>query len=146
MWNEEKKQIEFQGKPKRAKRWEIWVAKIWINIGSELSKDSFFTRPVLVVWNHMWWDLVAIIPITSKYNDNYSSFLFEIHNFEKYGLRRKSYLCLNHLKTISIKRLTRRVNGYYRWTYEKQMLSPNFMNMILDKICILIKKHPKNKP
>ncbi len=143
LWNEEKKKLEFSSsKIKKVKRWEIWLAKIWINIGSEISKDGAFERPVLVVSNHMWWDLVWIVPITTKYNKNCGQFLLKIQNYEKYWLNKQSYLCLNHFKMISAKRLIFRLNWFYRWNNKKSLVLNSFINLVLDTICNLNKKHP----
>ena len=109
-WNNEKIFIDKFWKIKRVKNGELWVAKIWVNIWSEISKNWDFVRPVLVVRNHMWGDLISIIPITTKYNDNYSKFLLEIKNYGKYWLSKKSYLSLNNFKTISCKRLVYKIN------------------------------------
>ena len=118
-WNKEKKFLEFyKSKWKIVKKWEIWVAKIWINIWSEISKDWEFSRPVLVVKTHLWWDLVWVIPFTSKYSHRYSKYLLEFENFEKYGLSQKSYLILNQFKIISLRRLDRVLNNTVKkWSH-----------------------------
>jgi mRNA-degrading endonuclease toxin of MazEF toxin-antitoxin module len=90
--------------------------KIWVNLWSEVSKDNNFTRPVLVISNFLWWDLVWIIPFTTKYNERYSKFLYELVDYDKYWLNEKSYLLLNQFKTVSIKRLDRLLNNKpYKW-------------------------------
>ncbi len=44
-WNELKKKLEFgKSRKKDAKVWEIWWYWEWVNIGSEISKDSKFIR------------------------------------------------------------------------------------------------------
>jgi hypothetical protein len=55
IWNEEKKKIQFSKKKrgKRVLRGEIWIAKIGVNLGNEISKDGNFSRPVLVLRDHM---------------------------------------------------------------------------------------------
>lgn len=112
LWNKEKKFIEFfKKKNKIVKIWEIWIAKIWINLWSEISKDWDYSRPVLVISNFLWWDLVWIVPFTTKYKDKYKKYLLEFNDFEKFWLKEKSYLVLNQFKTISIKRLERKLNN-----------------------------------
>jgi mRNA-degrading endonuclease toxin of MazEF toxin-antitoxin module len=94
------------------------MTKIWINVWSEISKDWEFSRPVLVMKSHLWWDLVWVIPFTSKYSNRYSKFLLEFEDFEKYGLSQKSYLILNQFKIISLKRLDRKLNDTAKkWIY-----------------------------
>ncbi len=140
-WNKEKIFIELNNKIKRnAKNGEIWLAKIGINIWWEISKDWKFVRPVLIVSTFMWWDLVWIIPITTKFNDSYAKFLLEILEYEKYWLDKKSYLCLNQFRTISLKRLESRINWFYRWKYHKKLISNSFINIALEKIILLNKK------
>lgn len=140
-WNKDKQNIEFNWNAyKRVKVWEIWVAKIWVNIWWELSKDGWFFRPVLVVSNFMWWDLIWVIPITTQYNSNYKEFLLKIDNYNNYWLDRESYLCLNQFRTISIKRLSNRLNWFYRWKYHKKILRKSFINIVLDKVFDLNKK------
>lgn len=122
--------IEKYSKIKRVKIWEIWLAKVWVNIWSEISKDWKFLRPVLVIKNYLWWDLVWIIPITWQYNESYSDFLFEIRNFKKYGLSINSYLSLNNFKTISLKRLIYKINDkYIDWQY-KFLLKKSYLNIV----------------
>lgn len=112
IWNREKKFLEFyKNKLKIVKKWEIWMTKVWINIWSEISKDWEFSRPVLVLKSHLWWDLVWVIPFTSKYSNRYSKFLLEFEDFEKYWLSQKSYLILNQFKIISLRRLDRILNN-----------------------------------
>ncbi len=55
IWNEEKKKVQFSKKKrgKRILRGEIWIAKIGMNIGNEISKDGNFSRPVLVIRDHI---------------------------------------------------------------------------------------------
>ena len=133
-WNNEKIFIDKFWKIKRVKNGELWVAKIWVNIWSEISKNWDFVRPVLVLRNHMWGDLISIIPITTKYNDNYSKFLLEIKNYGKYWLSKKSYLSLNNFKTISCKRLVYKINDKkINWRY-KYLVKENYLKIIKNKL------------
>ena len=130
-WNNEKQNIEFNWKIKKVKKWEIWVTKIWVNIWSEISKDWKYLRPVLIVSNHMWWDLVWIIPITTKYNKNYDKFLIEIEDYNSYGLKEKSYFSINNFKTISLKRLQFKINWYFRKKQKNRLVSEKFIKKVL---------------
>jgi mRNA-degrading endonuclease toxin of MazEF toxin-antitoxin module len=113
IWNDEKQKIDFSKKinRKRVNIGEIWICKIGVNIGSEISKDEKFQRPVLIISNFLGGDLVAILPMSTKFNEKYKEFYLEIENFENYGLNQKTYLLLNHFKTISTKRLVKRINN-----------------------------------
>ncbi len=144
-WNKQKQFLEFRkNKPKRVKSWEIWIAQVGVNLGSEISKDGDFSRPVLVISNFLWWDIVWVIPLTTHYNTNFSQFLYPIKNWKKFGLHRESFLCLNQFKTMSTKRLTRQLNG--RKNQGKQVpLIPHWeLEKIKDEIYmkILQKKNP----
>ena len=137
-WNKKKKNIEFYWNGfKRTKIWEIWIDNIWINIGNEISKDWKFQRPVLICTKWMWWDLVWIIPITTKYNENLSKYLIKIIDFEKYWLKYKSYLCINQFWFISKKRLVKRINSFNREKYIKP-ISIRYIKNILEKLFKII--------
>ena len=60
---------------------------------------------------HLWWDLVSVVPFTTKYSTRYKKHLYEFKNFEKYWLNEKSYLILNQFKIMSLKRLDRKLNN-----------------------------------
>ncbi len=139
-WNKQKFFIEkYKNKRKFVNIWEIWIIKIWVNIGSEISKDWFFTRPILIMSNFLWWDLVWVIPFTTQYNSNYSEYLLELENFEKYWLNKKSYLVLNQFKIVSMKRLTRLLNSTKSW---KQKVSKEKISEIQEYyIKTVIKKN-----
>jgi len=135
--NKEKKTIEFSKKKrKRVNIGEIWICKIWINIGSEISKDWKHQRPVLIISNYLWWDLVLVTPMTTKYNKNYEKNLFKITDYQKFWLNKQSFCILNQTKTISIKRLIKKINNItVAWNYITKV-----PQNILTKIKNLIKE------
>ena len=140
-WNDKKKDINLLWDGfKKVVIWEIWVCNIWINIGNEISKDWDFLRPVLIVGNYMWGDLVSIIPFTTQYNKKYSKFLLKIKNHYKIWLSKESYLSLNNFKTISKKRLEYKINNTYKINRYFKLVNKNFINIILEKIINLNKK------
>jgi len=140
-WNDNKKILEFSWKVnKKVQIWEIWVCNIWINIWSEISKDWKFLRPVLIVNNYMWWDLVSIIPITTKFNKNYSSFLLKVKNHYKLWLSKESYFSLNNFKTISKKRLVYKINNTYKLKKYFKLVNKRLIEKLLDSILELNKK------
>lgn len=109
-WNKEKIHINSFGKVKFAEPWEIWLAKIGVNIWGELSKDDKFIRPVLIIKNNLGRDLVAIIPMSTKFHERYKRFYVSFDNWKRFGMNKKSYFVLNQFKVISTKRLMRKIN------------------------------------
>lgn len=97
------------------KQREIWWASVGLNVGYEQNgKDEVFQRPVLVLrkfGHHIFW----AIPLTSKKKDN--KYRFEIKYKEYYknvdgdtmGTEKDGIIILNQLKTISSKRLIRKM-------------------------------------
>lgn len=138
-WNDEKQKIDLKWKIKRVKVWEVWLCKIWVNVWWEISKDWRFSRPVLVVSNKLWWDLVWIIPITSIYSENNFNYLLEIENYEKHWLDKRSYLILNQFRIISLKRFGRKLNGYYNKDRFLPLITANKVNYYLNKFISIIK-------
>ena len=138
-WNEQKQLIDLKWKFKRVKNGEIWLCKIWINIWWEISKDWRFSRPVLVVSNKLWWDLVWVIPLTSIYGEFNKEYLLKLDEYEKYWLDKESYLILNQFKIISLKRFERKLNGYYRLDKFLPLIPTNKVNYYLNKFISIIK-------
>lgn len=137
-WNKEKQKIEFIHHKKIVKVWEIRLCKVWVNIGSEISKDNEFIRPILVLKTGIGGDLICAVPITTKYNPNFSYAYFPIINFTAYGLEFKSFCVLNQARVISIKRLTRKLNNIKvngkdipLFSYNKVMLIKQKINKII---------------
>jgi mRNA-degrading endonuclease toxin of MazEF toxin-antitoxin module len=108
--NQEKQRMEFSSKKKEVVPWQLWICKIGVNIWSEISKDLDFSRPVLILKTNLWGDVVTIIPLTSKFHAQHAYQYIYFEDRKKYGLALPSYFLLNQVKTISIKRLTRRIN------------------------------------
>ena len=94
---------------------DIWWANIGLNVGYEQNgKNEEFERPVLILrkfGQHIFW----AIPMTSKKVDNI--YRLEINYKEYYknivgeliGEDKKGILILNQLRTISSKRLIRKM-------------------------------------
>ncbi len=138
-WNKQKQKIDIKWKYKRVKVWEIWLCKIWINIWWEISKDWKFIRPVLIVSNKLWWDLVWVMPLTTVYKEKNSKYLLELVNYTKYWLSRKSYLILNQFKIISLKRLERKLNWYILKKHFIPLVSLNKVKFYLNKYIKILK-------
>lgn len=145
LWNKQKKFVEFyKNKSKPVKIWEIWMTKVWINVWSEISKDWLFSRPVLIISTHLWWDLVWVIPTTTKYKEQYSKFLLEISEYEKYWLDEKSYLLLNQFKIISLKRLDRILNNTFKNSKHYGLVDLEFLNKVRIELFEKVIKQNKN--
>lgn len=102
-WNILKKKIENTNLKIFANQREIWWCHIGINVGSELcGKNNFFERPILVikVFNK---NTIKIIPLTSKEKQGKYYFKLNFNNI-------KSYASLSQIKTISTKRLSRKIS------------------------------------
>ena len=130
-WSEKKIDIEFYWKGYKVTNiGEIWIENVWVNIGNEISKDWLFQRPCLICTKWMWWDLIWVIPISTKYNNNYKRFLIKIENHEIYWLKYESYLCINQFQIISKKRLVKKINDFNKWKFIK-LISKEFIKKVL---------------
>lgn len=111
LWNDEKKQLELiDSQLIRCKRRQFWLCKIWENIGSEMSKESPFVRPVLILNERLRGDLVLVLPLSTKYREHQKKWYYHIEMSEKYGLNASSYLVLDQVRVISRRRLIRNLN------------------------------------
>ncbi len=106
-WSEVEKKL--YKKEISIKLWQIWWYYVWINIWKEIWKTEPFTRPCIIINNNIWSGLVWIFPIYwwYKYKDRY---VYKIEDYKKYWLTKESYILLNQYKTISIKRLIKKIN------------------------------------
>lgn len=107
-WNIKKIDIQKKKVSLLVKKRQFWLYYIWVNIWNEESKENPFLRPCLVLNNYLKWDLILIVPLTSKYNKNLDDIFFKI-NGNDYWLDKDSYLLLNQFKVISKKRLIRKI-------------------------------------
>ncbi len=123
-WNNTKKKIEFSTKinKKYPLIWEFWICKVWINIWSECSKNWDFQRPALIIVNNLWWDLVWILPSTTKFKEKYSKFYYKVENYKDYWLDKETYILLNQFKILSSKRLIKKINNIFaNWKHIKKL-------------------------
>jgi len=112
---------------------QFWLYNIWINIWNEESKDNNFLRPCLIINNYFKWDLILILPLTSKFNEFLKDVYYKIE-WQKYWLDKDSYLLLNQFKVISKKRLIRKIDS----NWEVVLFDEKEFLLILDKIKSLI--------
>lgn len=139
-WNDEKKWTDFYGKRKLVEIWEIWICKIWVNIGSEISKDDKFQRPVLVVSNYLGWDLVGILPMSTQYNEKFAQFILPFDVWTQYWLNKPTNLILNQFKILSSKRLVKLVNNIMVKGQKIQKVPHLLVEEILTKVFKVIQK------
>jgi len=102
-WNFLKKKIDSNNKKIFYHEREIWWSSLGVNIGSEEDgKNELYERPILIV-NGFGLEMCRIIPLTSKSKSD--KFHFKINYLEN----TEGYLILSQMKTISTKRLTRKM-------------------------------------
>ncbi|MDD2891478.1 MAG: type II toxin-antitoxin system PemK/MazF family toxin [Candidatus Gracilibacteria bacterium] len=110
-WNDEKKAIELVDTEKIVcKRRQFWLCKIGENIGSEISKNDPFVRPVLILNERLRGGLVVAVPLTTKFKEHSKWAYYPIIDGAKFGLNAESYCILDQMKIISRKRLIRKLN------------------------------------
>lgn len=110
-WNLQKQKIHARGSIFCNPR-EIWWCSLGMNIGSEQNgRNEIFERPVLItkVFSK---ETCRIIPMTSKIKED------EHHMSISYE-RIKSTLILSQMKTISTKRLSRKIGRLDEETFKK---------------------------
>lgn len=101
-WNELAKKVQQRQPPSFFRERDIWWCSIGVNIGSEENgKNEYFERPVLIlkVFNH---EAIRIAPLTSKIKNSFHHFVIT-HNLNK------SSVILSQIKTLSTRRLTRKI-------------------------------------
>ncbi|MFC1720797.1 type II toxin-antitoxin system PemK/MazF family toxin [Patescibacteria group bacterium] len=91
---------------------EIWWASLGANIGYEQDgKNEKFERPILILKKFNK-DMLWILPLTSKNKTGKYYYQFE-YNGEKYSI------ILSQIRTISSKRLLRKVRTFSEEEFEK---------------------------
>lgn len=101
-WNKIKKQIEINDVKIYANTREVWWCAFGLNVGSELcGKNEFFERPVIVlkVFNK---NTIKVVPLTSKIKSGKYYYEVDFNDI-------KSYASLSQVKTLSTKRLSRKI-------------------------------------
>ena len=102
-WNTLKKKVEETQVEVFANQREIWWSHLGINIGSEVcGKNNPFERPVLVL-KVFSKNLILVAPLSTKIKDTPN------HIEVRIG-QNVSYLMVEHIKTISTKRLSRKIS------------------------------------
>lgn len=132
--SEQKREIQDSLHKRFVEAGEIWLGKVWVNIWSEISKDGDFIRPFLILKTWIWWDLATVVPFTTKYNENFAHQVIYFPEWKLYGLKHPSYLILNQVKTISIKRLISKLNNKKNTQWSIKKVSQNLRDTLKQKI------------
>ena len=91
---------------------EIWWCSAGLNIGVEADgKNDNFERPMLIVKKFNS-DMVWVLPLTTKEKDNKYYFKLDYDSM-------KSWVILSQIKTISTKRLLRKVGSIPEKDFEE---------------------------
>lgn len=112
LWNNLKKKINERIKAPFANQRDIWWCSIGVNVGTEEDgKNEIFERPGLVI-SVINKDTIRIAPLTSKIKN-------DKHNIAiSYG-ETKGSVILSQVKTISTKRLSRKMTRLDKTQFEK---------------------------
>ena len=105
-WNEEKKMVNKKTVNRELFFYprEIWWCSAGLNIGVEANgKNENFERPVLIIKKFNA-DMIWVLPLTTKEKQNKYHFKLEHENI-------KSWVILSQIKTISTKRLLRKIRS-----------------------------------
>ena len=130
MWNEVKKKVD-----QRSIAWdfyfnerEIWWCSLGLNVGVESDgKNEAFERPILIIRKFNA-NMIWVVPLTSvSHDDTY-------HRKVKHGSD-ESWACLTQVRTISTKRLLRKVG----------MVDEAYYDGVLSGIASYIKTKPPLK-
>ncbi len=152
-WNEEKKEIHNFWKLNYVKVSQIRICKVWMNVWNEISKwyDWLFKRPVLVVSTFIWWDLVWVIPFSTKppKSEILAQFTLPFDSWSDYGLNKPTNLLINQFKLMSIKRLDRLINDIQIVDEKEEtkyipLVEKKLVDIILDEFITKIFKRTKN--
>lgn len=122
-WNIKKKETNFINSKTMFYEREVWWSKLGLNIGVEIDgRHELFLRPVIIIRKFNK-DMALVIPITTQ--DKLNKYYFNVS-----GVEEKVYkACLSQVRTISSKRLLRKIDTIHEHDYYN----------LLDKICNMVK-------
>ncbi len=111
-WNELKKNMDERKNTPFANQRDIWWCSLGLNVGTEEDgKNELFERPVLVL-KIFSKTMIRVAPLTSKIRDD------DHHIVISYNKREGSVI-LSQTKTISTKRLSRKLTRLQKEQFEK---------------------------
>ena len=122
-WNVQKKKANSTERNILFYEREIWWVKLGLNIGAEINgRHELFLRPVIIIRKFNK-DMCLAVPTTTQ--DKTNKYYFDV-----LGVEAKAYkACLSQVKTISSKRLFRKIDTINKDDYNK----------LLNKVCQTIK-------
>lgn len=123
LWNVQKKNVDVYARNIIFYEREVWWVKLGVNIGSEINgRHELFLRPVIVIRKFNK-DMAIVVPTTTQ--DKINKYYFDV-----FGVTDKNYkACLSQVKTISSKRLFRKIDTIKKNDYSE----------LLNKVCQTIK-------
>jgi mRNA interferase MazF len=127
-WNIVKKELEARSVQREFFFYEreVWWCSVGLNVGVESDgKNNNFERPILIIKKFNS-DMIWVLPLTSKER-------FGIHYHQIIHTSGSSWVCLSQIKTISTKRLLRKIG----------MIPESDFISILDKIASYITIGPR---
>lgn len=114
-WNIFKKNLDRRNSFPFVNPKEIWWCALGVNIGIEIDgKNENFERPVMIIKAYNT-EMIKIIPLTTKTRDN--KYYFKINKITFEG--KMSYTVLSQVRTISAKRLLRKIGKISKKDFEK---------------------------
>ncbi len=101
-WSKQKKLLDDNQKDVLFNENEVWWCSIGLNVGVEMDgKNENYERPVLIIKKFSRESFLGI-PLTATNKQSIYKYKCTINNTE-------SYVCLNQSKTLSSKRLIRKI-------------------------------------
>jgi mRNA interferase MazF len=122
-WNIKKKETQEINEPVLFYEREVWWCIVGTNIGVEIDgKHELFLRPVVVVRKFNKY-MTLVVPTTTQDKDNK-------YYFNVFGEDDKMYnTCLSQVKSISSKRLFRKIGMIKEYDYE----------ILVDKVALMVR-------
>ena len=113
-WDAKKQEIDRRKIPRSFFFYEreIWWCSLGVNIGIEYDgKNENFERPVLI-FHKFYGEMAWVFPMTSKEKS-------DPHNIRIAHDNRVSWICLSQIRTISTKRLIRKMGNVSEQAFEQ---------------------------
>lgn len=110
--NDQAKQIHFSSSSvfRKYALWDVVIVSLWCNIGSEQDGKTRWSRPCVIL--RISWSMIIIAPLTTKHKPGNEKSNIECHVWET-----TSYCLINHMRSIDIKRIQRKI-----WSVSKEEL------------------------
>ena len=107
-WNEQKKKIHNDREvEKYPKPREIWLTKMWVNIGDEQNGKEKFTRPVLIL--KKIWSLFFCVALSTKNKESFFYKKLQTAHFIDWFEVSDSVLIVSQAKNFDKKRFIKQI-------------------------------------